>query len=230
MRLSNILALCALGTAMAVGCGDDDDDNGGGTGGTGGTGGRSGTGAAAGTGGRTTGGTGGGAGSGPVGEGFCAPTCEAATVDEDCGEDNAFIDFSCVDGFCAATLKPCNDEEGEDQNCNLLPPESACVEVDGETSCQVLCDPGDDVDLCAAFDGECTGEDDDGEVTFCEAPEIEPSCGPGIETGDPCTLGSGQGGAGGESGASFGTCSAEGFCVCSSNSECTVEGYACQTE
>jgi hypothetical protein len=240
-KLANILALCALGTVMAVGCGDDDDDDGGGgTGGsageeTGGTGGTGGTGTGGtGTGGTGTGGQAGGGGEGGlIGTGVCAVTCETTTTEEDCGEDTAFLDFSCEDGFCQAEPKPCDDSTGADQNCDIgnlgL---SACIEADGATSCRTLCDPDAVVDLCAAIGAECTGEGtnaDDEDVTFCEPLEVEPSCGEGIDVGDPCVQ-QGLGGNGGASGDQFGVCTAEGTCTCGSNSQCTADGYACKTE
>jgi hypothetical protein len=239
MRLLNVFTLCALGTALAVGCGDDDDDDGGGGTGGNGTGASAGAetgGTGGGTGGSGTGATGTGGGGGEVGgapgEGFCAATCETATVDEDCGEDNAFVEYECDSGFCVATAKPCDDEVGDDQNCDIgglgL---SACVEVDGETSCLTLCDPDDVVDTCEVLGGDCTGEgtSDGDDVNFCETEAAEPSCGEGIDEGDPCIIGGGEGGAGG-AGSQNGTCSAEGTCVCSSNSECTVDGFACKTD
>lgn len=225
-KLANIFALCALGTVMAVGCGDDDDDDGGG--GTGG----SGTGAMAGsdTGGSGTGG-GGGATGGTAAEGVCAVQCTTATVDDDCGEDTAFTDYSCDDGFCTATPKPCNDETGAGQNCDIGDLDLfECIDVDGTTACRQLCDPDDVIDLCAIGGGSCTGEGtgDDADETFCVYPEVEPSCLGGVDVGEPCALG-GLGGAGGGGGApaAFGVCTEEGTCVCTADSECTAEGYAC---
>jgi hypothetical protein len=99
------------------------------------------------------------------------------------------------------------------------------VEVDGETACRTLCDPGATLDVCQIMGAECTGEGtgDDADVTFCVTSEVEPSCGAGIDVGEPCT-------ATGSGADAFGTCTAEGTCGCGNDSECTAAGYACKVE
>jgi hypothetical protein len=245
MKIRKYLPLIALFTVSAslsvVGCGDDDDGDGGGGGGTG-------TGAAAGAGGGDTGGsgTGGGAGTGTGGgalTGICAPTCTDATVDDDCNAgldpESAFGTWSCVEGFCSFEAKPCNDEAGADQNCGFLGI-GACVLVadDQPEECKALiCDPQDDPDPCALGGGTCTGNGvgEDADVYFCETDPVEPSCGEGIEEGDPCIIGGGLGeggggGQGGGSGVQQGVCTADGTCACGNDSQCGVDGTACQQQ
>ncbi len=241
MKIRKYLPLIALFTVSAslsvVGCGDDDDGDGGGGGG-------SGTGAAAGAGGGETGGsgTGGGAGTGTGGgalAGICAFTCSEATVSDDCAggldPDTAFGTFTCVDGFCSFETKACDDEAGAAQNCGLLPSSECLVVTDGQPEeCQNTCDPEADPDPCVILGASCTGvaEGDDAGTYYCVTPAVEPSCGEGIEEGDPCVIGGGEGGgggAGGGSGIQNGVCQGD-VCRCGNDSQCGVDGTACQQQ
>lgn len=145
-------------------------------------------------------------GTGPGGGGFCGLSC---TAPADCAMGGNEADWECAEGFCnyIGTPPACDDV--------TCPPAvgGACAEVDGVSVCTYPCTEGGTE--CDLLTWECTGMDDAGN-SICQPPAPEP-CG-GVAEGEPCDFGAGQ----------LGVCTA-GECVCTSDEECAVTGYACNT-
>lgn len=138
----------------------------------------------------------------PTGDepGYCGQVCETL---EDClypGADPA--DFACTAGFCEYIATFTCDE-------TTCPPDfAACAFVDGLEQCVISCPMGDE---CDAFDFQCTGVSDEG-IPYCES---DPCAGAAV--GEPCFIeGFGQ----------IGICDGQA-CVCTDDSQCTAEGFAC---
>lgn len=131
-------------------------------------------------------------------DGHCDWACD---VTADCvpfGADPTA--YACTDGFCKFLVSPCELCGGEFGDC---------VQVDGADACVIPCASSDE---CAAYEMECTGIDDAGNA-FCGPP----SCATVFAEGEPCTTpGYGQNG----------VCR-NGVCSCTNDTECTVEGSAC---
>lgn len=148
-------------------------------------------------------------GGGNGGAGACAPTCmEVADCVPPMGDE---ADYACNDMFCEFIGElpdppPCDD--------TICPPAAGgvCAPVNGVEICTFPC-PGGQAD-CDALMQECTGQDDNGN-DICEFPP-PPPCG-GAAEGEPCNFGQGQ----------SGVCQTDGSCTCADDTECGVEGQAC---
>ena len=139
--------------------------------------------------------------------GYCGQTCRSVADCASWGGSRA--DWACTDGFCEwigdTTPPPCDE---------IVCPSAAglaCASVDGWETCVLLCtEYGSE---CAFVIGsECIGVTDDGSL-YCQPP---PLCDAKAD-GEPCeSSGVGQ----------FGVC-LEGACVCTDDTQCTAEGFAC---
>lgn len=138
----------------------------------------------------------------PSEPGYCAQACTGAA---DCaigGIDPA--DYPCIDGFCVyiGEVPPCDPATCDDLQIGI------CTVVDGVSVCATPCT---DDSACLAGFTECTGIDDVGN-TICEAVPCL-----GAAEGEACIIdGFGQ----------LGLC-IDGQCLCTDDSQCTGEGYAC---
>lgn len=137
------------------------------------------------------------------GAGFCAATCTDAAMCVPAMGDPA--DWACTDGFCEYIGEPFVPPPCDDTNCPAAA-NLACADVGGVNQCTTPCI---DDSMCAGFT-ECTGMDDNGNSICAAIPCL------GANEGDPCEIGGNQ----------YGTCIDE-VCVCTSDTECTATGFAC---
>jgi hypothetical protein len=140
----------------------------------------------------------------PTGDepGYCAQACR--TVADCLYPGSNPDDFECTDGFCTyvGEIPPCYPEACDDLMIGV------CTEVDGVSLCVTPCI--DDSSCLAGFT-ECTGFDDAGNSICMAIPCL------GVAEGEACFIdGVGQ----------FGVCT-NGECACTDDSQCTIEGYAC---
>lgn len=132
------------------------------------------------------------------GAGSCGLTCEAP---EDCAFGGNAADWECNEGFCDYVGTPPACDEAL---CSAGG--GACADVDGVNQCTYPCTEGGTE--CDFLTWECTGEDDAGNSICQPAPAA------------PCTEGEAcEGG--------FGVCT-NGECVCTTDEECTADGYGCR--
>jgi hypothetical protein len=135
----------------------------------------------------------------------CALTC---TTPEDCvpptGGDPS--DYACEGGYCTfvGESPACDPTMCDDLGIGV------CADVDGASRCTTPCRSNAECIPDTVL--QCTGQDDDGNM-ICEAIPCL-----GAAEGEPCETPIGA----------FGTCT-EGLCTCSSDAECTAEGYGCNT-
>lgn len=135
---------------------------------------------------------------------YCAQACDSTEDCEAGGIDPA--DYPCIDGFCEfiGELPACDPATCDDLLIGV------CTEVDGISQCATPCT---DDSACLAGFTACTGTDDAGN-TICE---LIPCY--GMAEGEPCEFeGFGQ----------LGVC-IDGECQCTDDSQCTADGYGCNT-
>jgi hypothetical protein len=135
---------------------------------------------------------------------YCGQTCRSL---EDCsppGSDPS--DWACNDGFCefVGPIPACEPQFCEDLMIGY------CTEVDGVSVCATACN---DDSACIPGFTECTGVDDVGN-SICVAIPCN-----GVAEGEACFIeGFGQ----------YGVCT-DGLCTCTDDSQCAVDGWACNT-
>lgn len=136
--------------------------------------------------------------------GTCAPACAGPADCATSGLDPA--DYPCIDGFCeyVGELATCDPASCDDLMIGI------CTTVDGVSQCATPCN---DDSMCLPGFTVCTGTDDAGNP-ICEAIPCY-----GAVEGEACIIdGLGQ----------FGVC-IEGECRCNDDSQCTFEGFGCNT-
>jgi len=142
--------------------------------------------------------------SGGDGVGFCAPACLSLADCVPPGGNAA--DWDCTDGFCEFVGMLPEPPPCDDQPCPLG---AVCGLVEGVSQCTIPCTEGGNE--CSWLKLECIGMDDEGNP-ICASPP----CG-GVAEGEPCDFPMlGQ----------YGVCTG-GLCTCTDDSQCTVNGYAC---
>jgi hypothetical protein len=135
---------------------------------------------------------------------YCAQACESTADCAAGGIDPA--DYPCIDGFCEfiGEVPACDPATCDDLLIGV------CTEVEGISQCATPCT---DDSMCLAGFTECTGTDDAGN-SICE---LIPCY--GMAEGQPCEFeGFGQ----------LGLC-IDGECQCTEDSQCTADGYGCNT-
>lgn len=141
---------------------------------------------------------------GPREPGICAQACAGPA---DCViPDLDPADYPCIDGFCEylGESPPCDPAGCDDLQIGI------CTTVEGVSLCAVPCS---DDSMCLPGFTVCTGTDDAGN-SICEPIPCY-----GALEGEGCIIdGLGQ----------FGVC-IDGECRCSDDTECTFEGFGCNT-
>jgi hypothetical protein len=133
-----------------------------------------------------------------AGPGYCNLACLSLA---DCGSPQ---DWECIDGFCQYTAEfECDPAQCDDLGIGV------CSVVDGISQCTFPCTPGGSE--CDNFGLVCTGVDDAGSPICAGLP-----CN-GFSEGEPCEF---------EGLGAFGVCT-DGECTCTSDLECTFDGFAC---
>lgn len=115
-------------------------------------------------------------------------------------------DWACLDGFCefVGEVPPCDDT-----TCPAWFG-MVCASVDGLVQCVISCTRGGRE--CDSYGLECSGVSDEG-LLHCGGTPCN-----GAAEGEPCEFqGYGQ----------YGVCT-DGVCVCTDDSQCTVEGFGCR--
>ena len=132
---------------------------------------------------------------------YCGQACVSVA---DCAQGGDPDDFACIDGFCeyVGEIPPCDPGNCDDLMIGF------CTEIDGVSVCAMGCS---DDSACIPGFTECTGHDDAGNSVCMPIPCF------GAVEGEPCEIeGVGQ----------LGVCT-DGVCACTDDSQCTLEGYAC---